>query len=155
MDMVLPHADDDRVFELLLATVSNPKADPMARTKAMKHFQYARPAKATDQQRLIDAMFGAIAVRGDPRSTNDQLVRQYAVLALSLYADRKEVEVVLFPLLMERTEDGDVRSAAFQTLCRVGDSPARAEQFRQLLDDKYLREQVETYFSLRQSRTQA
>jgi hypothetical protein len=154
MDMVLPHAADDRVFELLLASVRNPKADPMARTKAMRHFQHARPAKATDQQRLIDALLAVLAVRGDPRSTNDQLLRQYAALALNLYADRKEVEAVLFPHLMDRSEDGDVRSAVFQTLCGVGDSPARAEQFRPLLEDDFLRPQVETYFSLRRSRSQ-
>jgi ketosteroid isomerase-like protein len=70
-------------------------------------------------------------------------------------AEPPEVEAVLIPLLMDRQEDGDVRSAAFQTLCRTGDSPARAEQFRLLLDDDYLREQVRVYFSLRQQRGRA
>jgi hypothetical protein len=155
LDLVLPHADDHRVFELLLAIVGDAREDPMARTKAMRHFQHARPEKEADRQRLIDALLAATAVKGDPRSTNDQLVRQYAVLGLGLYADRPEVEAVLFPLLLDQQEDGDVRSAAFQTLCRVGDSPARAEQFRRLLDDDYLREQVQVYFSLRQQRGQA
>jgi hypothetical protein len=155
LDMVLPHAADHRVMELLLAVVGDPNVDPMARTKAMRHFQYARLEEPADRKRLIDALLTAIAVKGNPRSTDDQLVREYAALGLGLYADRPDVEAVLFPLLMDRREDGDVRSAAFQTLCRVGDSPARAEQFRQLLDDDYLREQVRTYFSLRQQRGQS
>jgi hypothetical protein len=78
------------------------------------------------------------------------LVRQWAVIPLSNYADRPEVEQVLVSLMMDKK--GDLRSGAFQALSSSARSDANEALFRQLLDDDELRKEVETHFHLRERR---
>jgi len=132
---------DRRAVAAVIEYAGDPAEDGNGRCQAFKYFHYVPPPGKAEQRRLR-----AVALRvaaSDP----DDMARVYAVLALTPFADRADVEAALAPLMTNTEEDSDVRSAAFQTLSRRGHE-RREELFRALLSDPQLGREVETHFAL-------
>src|SRR5262249_29792680 len=120
---LLPAASDPRVVDVLVSAISEPTEDPMARVSALEYFERSRqPKNEADRLRLLKAMLAIIAY-GTDESLDDQLVREYAVRALTPYAGAPEVTEVVVSLLMDPKERRDVRRAAFYTLAKSAPWP--------------------------------
>ena len=146
LDGLLHHADDRRVFVLLLGIIADRREDPYVRTKTIRHFSYSFIKDAADQDRLSAALLGVLQGR------EDSLVRDYAVIALTQYVDHSEVEAALVPIMADPRENAEVRAAVLQSLIRLPHTRERLELFTHLADDSYLGEQVRTWLRLREIR---
>lgn len=131
---------DPRAFDTLLASATDIAEGESIRCAAWKVWHNDEPEGEGELERLVAAALST--VRGD----ESDLVRDYAICALTWHADRADVEATLLPLMRDRTAGRSVRSAAFQVLSRRGRERREAE-FRALLDDPVLGAEVRAYFS--------
>jgi HEAT repeat protein len=141
VDKLLLALPDRRAIDALLRAAADPADEEDVRCAALRVFHSHTPKNKSDRGRLVAVALGVL--RSDPSA----LVRDYAVTALTRFADRPEVEAALVPLMTDRGVSRNVRSAAFQVLSRRGHE-TRRRLFRQLLADPDLAEEVRNYFSL-------
>ena len=103
-----------RAFAILLSAATDASEQETVRCAAWKVWHNDEPEDEGELEQLIAAALATI------RGNSSDLVRDYAICALTYHADRADVEAVLLPLLHDRTAGRSVRSAAFQVLSRRG-----------------------------------
>jgi hypothetical protein len=136
---------DPRVRSWMLTVAADREEDPDRRARVLRDFEYYSPSDEVEKKRSVTTLLDLL------QHESNEVVREYAALALRLHAGLPEVEAALKAVILSPNEDGDVRRAALIVYADGGDWAARVDLVRTMLADSYLA----TYASLRLKRADA
>jgi hypothetical protein len=148
LDLLLPHGRDPRVWALLTEIIRDPADDPMARTKALEYFERTKPPDGMNSRGLVKALLEIIA-HGAEADSDDALVREWAVRALTQYAAARAVTKVVLSLVRDPRESRALRKAALWALADSAPWLDRKPLIETLVSDPVLGRDAQTLLTAR------
>ncbi|WP_392671375.1 HEAT repeat domain-containing protein [Streptomyces sp. LN785] len=130
-DMLADRPDHPVVVPFLTSVTADAEEYDLARVEATKALRLRPPADAGSRLRAGQALLAVL------RGPDEDLVRQYAAMALGPYADDPEVHEVLAAAVMDDF-DRLVRDNALAALNEAGPSDKRIEVLHRLSEDAAL-----------------
>ncbi|HEX6352001.1 HEAT repeat domain-containing protein [Actinophytocola sp.] len=125
------HVADPRVLDLLVSIIADAGAYDLSRIECVKILRLWPPEQPADRVRVGHVI--AAALRDE-----DDLVRQYAAMALGPYADDPIVLDALTTALAPDEDDVNVRHNALSSVMEAGRGEHTITLLRQLADDPEL-----------------
>lgn len=127
------HVADERVLDLFVALIADTAAYDLSRIECVKILRLWPPEQPADRRRVGQTI--ATVLRDD----EDDLVRQYAAMALGPYAEDPAVFDTLTAILTPGAEDDiDLRHNALSSVAEAGHDERTGALLRQLTDDPEL-----------------
>lgn len=123
--------DHPAALPFLASVASDTEEYDLARVEATTALRLSPPTDGAQRQRATRALLAVM------RGPDDDLVRQYAAMALGPYADDPEVHDAMAAAVLG-DEDQLVRDNALAALSHAGPSDGRAEVLYRLADDRTL-----------------
>lgn len=130
-DILADRPDHPVALPFLASVAADTEEYDLARVEATKVLRLWPPTEDTHRQRAGRALLTVM------RGPDDELVRQYAAMALGPYADDPEVHDAMAAAILD-DEDRLVRDNALAALNHAGPSDDRAEVLHRLADDRAL-----------------
>ncbi|MEV7406101.1 HEAT repeat domain-containing protein [Streptomyces sp. NPDC091267] len=130
-DILADRPDHPVALPFIASVTADPEEYDLARVEATKALRLSPPTDDAHRRRAGDALLTVM------RGPDDELVRQYAAMALSPYADDPEVHEAMAAAVLD-DEDRLVRDNALAALNHAGPSDDRAEILHRLADDRAL-----------------
>lgn len=130
-DVLADRPDHPAAMAFLAAVTEDTEEYELARIEATTALRLWPPTDDTHRQRATRALLAVM------RGPDEDLVRQYAAMALGPYADDPEVHDAMAAAVLF-DEDPLVRDNALAALSHAGPSEGRAEVLHRLADDRAL-----------------
>ncbi|MEU1365893.1 HEAT repeat domain-containing protein [Streptomyces sp. NPDC005803] len=130
-DILAERPDHPAAVAFLASVAADTEEYDLARVQATTALRLSPPTDEAHRQRAARALLAVM------RGPDEDLVRQYAAMALGPYADDPEVHDAMAAAVLD-DEDQLVRDNALAALSHAGPSDDRAEVLHRLADDRAL-----------------